>query len=47
MSLISSALKVYKNKTLLKALSYAFSGFSIIFLGYILIEMLEKYLAKV
>jgi hypothetical protein len=43
MSLISSALKVHKNKTLLKALSYAFSGFSIIFVGYLLIEILVNY----
>ena len=40
------ALKVNKNKTLLKAPSYAFSGFSIIFVGYILIETFLNYPPK-
>jgi hypothetical protein len=40
------ALKVNKSKTLLKALSYAFSGFSIIFVGYILIETFLNYPIK-
>lgn len=42
MALIS-ALKIDKKKTILKALSYAFSGFSIIFIGYILIDTLLHY----
>jgi hypothetical protein len=45
MALISS-LKFDKNKTILKALSYAFSGFSIIFIGYILIETFLNYPPK-
>jgi len=40
------ALKVNKNKSLLKSLSYAFSGFSIIFIGYILIETFLNYPPK-
>ena len=42
MSLIS-ALKIDKKKTVLKALSYAFSGLSIIFLEYILIDTFLHY----
>ena len=45
MALIS-ALKIYKKNTILKALSYAFSGFSIIFVGYILIETFLNYPPK-
>ena len=36
-----SLLKFKKNKTILKALSYAFSGFSIIYIGYILVVFLK------
>ncbi len=39
-------LKVNKNKTILKALSYVFSGFSIIFVGYVLIETFLNYPPK-
>jgi len=39
------ALEVNKNKTL-KAPSYTFSGFSIVFVGYILIETFLNYPPK-
>jgi hypothetical protein len=45
MSLIS-VLKINKNKDLLIALSYAFSGFSTIFVGYILINIILNYPPK-
>ena len=45
MALIS-LLKFEKNKTTLKALSYVFSGFSIIYIGYILIETFLNYPPK-
>jgi hypothetical protein len=45
MSLIS-VLKINKNKALLKAFSYAFSGFSIIVIGYILVNVFLNYPPK-
>ena len=45
MSLISR-LKINKNKALLNAFSYAFSGFSIIVIGYILVNILLNYPTK-
>jgi hypothetical protein len=39
-------LKVDKTKALLKVLTYSFSGFSIIFIGYILIDTLLNYPPK-
>ena len=46
MSLIS-VLKINKNKALLNAFSYAFSGFSIIVIGYILINTFLNYPPKI
>ena len=45
MSLIS-LLKINKNNALLNAFSYAFSGFSIIVIGYILINIFLNYPPK-
>ena len=45
MSLIS-VLKIHKNKALLNAFSYAFSGFSIIVIGYILVNIFLNYPPK-
>ena len=45
MSLIS-VLKINKNKGLVNAFSYAFSGFSIIVIGYILISIFLNYPPK-
>jgi hypothetical protein len=45
MSLIS-VLKRNKNKALLNAFSYAFSGFSIIVIGYILVNTFLNYPPK-
>ena len=44
--LLISVLKINKNKALLKALPYAFSGFSTIFVGYILINIFLNYPPK-
>ena len=43
---VISPLKVDKTKALLKVLTYSFSGFSIIFIGYILIDTLLNYPPK-
>jgi hypothetical protein len=45
MSLIS-VLKINKNKALLNAFSYTFSGFSIIVIGYILVNIFLNYPPK-
>ncbi len=45
MSLIS-VLKINKNKALVNTFSYAFSGFSIIVIGYILINISLNYPPK-
>ena len=45
MSLIS-VLKQNKNKALLNAFSYAFSGFSIVVIGYILVNIFLNYPPK-
>lgn len=39
-------LKIDRKKAVLKSLSYAFSGFSIIFVGFILIETFLNYPPK-
>ena len=46
MSLIS-VLKINKNKALLNVFSYVFSGFSIIVIGYILINIFLNYPPKI
>ena len=43
---VISTLKKDRNNDLLKSLSYVFSGFSIIFIGYLLIDTLLNYPPK-
>ena len=45
MSLVT-ILKLNRNKVFLKSLSYTVSGFSLIFIGYLLIEILLNYPPK-